>query len=72
VIWQARRYALSSRVIVYDTGLQYGHLEPGRVVSLTDSEIGFNARLAHVERVVWRSTGDIGLGLRVLDTPERG
>jgi len=69
--WLAAAYALPSRTIAYTVEQRFGHLVPGDVVTLTDSEIAASSLPCLVDSVTWSEQGSLGLVLRAIDNPAR-
>lgn len=61
--WRARRHALAPRVMRYRGPLEWATLEPGDVVTVTDSEVSLAGLLALVEAVEVDETGWVSLRL---------
>ena len=63
--WQLYVYGGIPREITYEATREWGWLEPGQVVTLTDSELYFDGQLALVESVSW-SGGAVEIKVVVL------
>ncbi len=62
----ARRYGVQSRLVHYEVDPEWAWMEPGAVVTVTDSEIGLDSEVAIVESVIVTTSEQVGLGLRIL------
>jgi hypothetical protein len=69
--WLSHAYALPSRTFAYTARQDFGYLEPGDVVTLTDSEIHLSQLVCLVDSVTWTEDGSVGLVLRAIDNPAR-
>ena len=69
--WLSFAFALPSRTIAYVAAPEFGHLEPGDVVTISDSEIYLDQLVCLVDSVTWTESGSIGLVLRAIDNPAR-
>ena len=69
--WLSSAFALPSRTIAYAARPEFGHLEPGDVVTISDSEIFLDDLLCLVDSVTWTESGSVGLVLRAIDNPAR-
>ena len=69
--WLSQAFALPSRIFNYTADQEFGHLEPGDVVTLTDSEIKVLDLVCLVDSIQWQETGLLGLTLRAIDNPAR-
>ena len=69
--WLSSAFALPSRTIAYVAAPEFGHLEPGDVVTVSDSEIYLDQLVCLVDSVTWTESGSIGLVLRAIDNPAR-
>ena len=69
--WLASAFALPSRTIAYVAAPEFGHLEPGDVVTISDSEIYLDQLVCLVDSVTWTESGSVGLVLRAIDNPAR-
>jgi len=69
--WLSFAFALPSRTIAYVAAPEFGHLEPGDVVTVSDSEIYLDQLVCLVDSVTWTESGSVGLVLRAIDNPAR-
>ena len=69
--WLSYAFALPSRTIAYTCRQEFGYLEPGDVVTVTDTEINLSALVCLVDSVTWTEDGSVGLVLRAIDNPAR-
>jgi len=70
--WRSRKHALQAVLVSYTVDAEVaGHLEPGDVLLLTDSELEFSEYLFVVEQVTWRSDRFLSLALRSLPDAAR-
>jgi len=69
--WLSSAFALPSRTIAYVAAPEFGHLEPGDVVTISDSEIYLDELICLVDSVTWTESGSVGLVLRAIDNPAR-
>ena len=69
--WLSHAFALPSRTIAYTCRQDFGYLEPGDVVTLTDTEINLAALVCLVDSVTWTEDGSVGLVLMAIDNPAR-
>lgn len=69
--WMAAAFALQSREVVYTVPPDFGHLAPGDVVAVTDSEVGLSDAVGLVERIPWRAGEDLDVLVRLLPAPGR-
>jgi len=69
--WLSHAYALPSRTFAYTARQDFGYLEPGDVVTVTDSEIHLAQLVCLVDSVTWTEDGSVGLVLRAIDNPAR-
>ncbi len=69
--WLSSAFALPSRTIAYVAAPEFGHLEPGDVVTISDSEIYLDELVCLVDSVTWTESGSVGLVLRAIDNPAR-
>lgn len=69
--WLVRAKALPIRTVTYETGIEFGWLEPGDVVTLTDEELSFSSQVCLVETVSWTSEVSVELTLLIVDDPAR-
>ena len=67
--WQAAAYALPTRLVEYRASAELAFIEPGQVVSLNDSGLAIDERLAHVDSIRWNSSGTIDVSLRLFERP---
>ena len=51
--WMIRAKALPYRVIEYSLEIRYAHLEPGDIVTITDSELFLTNQLALIRGITW-------------------
>lgn len=70
-LWRARAFAIQARRIVYSAPQDFGHIEPGDVVLVTDSDVSLSGAPALVEAVEWSAGGTLGLRLRLIESPAR-
>ena len=69
--WLSHAFALPSRTIAYTCRQEFGYLEPGDVVTVSDTEINLSALVCLVDSVTWTEDGSVGLVLRAIDNPAR-
>ena len=69
--WLSHAFALPSRVFTYTANQEFGFLQPGDVIKLTDSEIYVSDLVCLVDSIQWQETGLLGLTLRAIDNPAR-
>jgi hypothetical protein len=69
--WRISANGLAHRAVGYSVPKHYGWLAPGRVVTLTDADMGWSNRVAFVVSRVRSDANRIGLGLLVTDEPAR-
>jgi hypothetical protein len=70
-LWRAAAFALPSRQLSYRVRKDFGHLVPGNVVTLTDSEIGLDSQVCLVDQVDWSEDAWLGFTFRAIDVPGR-
>jgi len=70
-LWRAAAFALPSRQLSYRVRKDFGHLVPGNVVTLTDSEIGLDSQACLVDQVDWSEDAWLGFTFRAIDLPAR-
>lgn len=63
--WRARRWALPSRVVVYEAAQRWGWIEPGDLVTVTDPDLAWTSRLCLVQARSWAEDGAVRYTLRV-------
>ena len=68
VAWAGRRYALPGRIVRYLLPVSYAWIELGDLVTMTDSRIGWSAKLCTVQALTWVDEATIALELRVHDS----
>jgi hypothetical protein len=61
--WLARAYSGKHRVIRYEAPYKLAYLQPGDVITLTDSELHFTEQVLLIQSIDW---GDTGLGITLL------
>ena len=69
--WLSSAFALPSRTIAYVARPEFGHLDPGDVVTISDSEIFLEDLLCLVDSVTWTESGSVWIVLRASDNPAR-
>ena len=66
----SRRHGLQSRLVRYEADVEFAWMEPGDVVTITDDDLSLSAEVALVETVVFTSSNQLGLALRLLARPD--
>lgn len=69
--WLSHAFALPARIFSYTATQRFAHLEPGDIVTLTDSEVSASQVVCLVDSVQWTAQDQIGLTLRSIDNPAR-
>lgn len=63
--WRSRRWALPSRVVVYEVAQRWAWIEPGDLITVTDPDLAWTARLCLVQARAWAEDGSVRYTLRV-------
>lgn len=69
--WQAIVYALPWRSVTYTAGQEFGWLDAGDVVTITDAALSWTSRVAIVRAVRWLDEQTIALDLVITELPGR-
>ena len=69
LLWLASAFALQHRVVTYQLPLEFAHLEPGDVVTVTDSDVGLSSAVGLVQSIPWQPSGFIEATIILLARP---
>ncbi len=69
--WWSRAFALASRSVTYSASSEFGFLELGDPVLLTDADISWSSQLCLVSAIRWMSGSSIEITLRAIEDPGR-
>jgi len=69
--WWSRAFALASRSVTYSASSEFGFLELGDPVLLTDADISWASQLCLVSAIRWMSGSSIEITLRAIEDPGR-
>ncbi|HJN76511.1 MAG TPA: hypothetical protein QGF58_21460 [Myxococcota bacterium] len=69
--WKLRASGFLHRSIRYEVSSEYGHLEPGAVVTLTSADLHLTSQVCLVREIGWSDTGTLELDLWIVEDPAR-